>query len=178
MRVWRISNCTMLRSLFSWDGSIYCQFQVQDIATLYKFLQANKQSELPSLLGDPMTAQADIVLKNIILPSNDIPDYPPLEKSDEPRLLGRPIRKLSLAYVQRLGSLMAMLSEKNMSKGILGMEISSMAVQFLLFFNYAKGMSWFCYSAKCKKCWVSYKTRLLLRDLFSSSGKGWQGERL
>ena len=85
-------------------------------------LQAKQKQELPSLLGDPMTAQADIILKNIILPSNDLPEYPPLEKPDEPRILGRPIRKLSLAYVQRLGSLMAMLSEKNMAKGLLGME--------------------------------------------------------
>ena len=88
---------------------------------LFPLLQAKQKQELPSLLGDPMTAQADIILKNIILPSNDMPEYPPLEKEDEPRLLGRPIRKLSLAFVQRLGSLMAMFSEKNNAKGLLGM---------------------------------------------------------
>lgn len=80
----------------------------------------SNKTELPSLLGDPMTAQADIVLKNILMPPNDVPDFPPREKSDEPCLLNRPMRKLGLMYVQSLGRLMAMMSENSMAKGILG----------------------------------------------------------
>ena len=67
-----------------------------------------------------MTAQAEIVLKNIIMPPNDVPDFPPRETTDEPCLLKRPMRKLGLMYVQSFGRLMAMMQEKTMSKGILG----------------------------------------------------------
>ena len=67
-----------------------------------------------------MTAQADMVLKNIIMPANETPEFPPRDNKDEPSLLGRPIRKLGLLYVQSLGRLMAAMSEKTLSKGLLG----------------------------------------------------------
>lgn len=73
-----------------------------------------------SLLGDPMTAQANIILKNLLMP----PEKPEFLKSssDEssPKLLGKPVHELNMVYLCSFGRLMAMLSEKNQSMGILG----------------------------------------------------------
>lgn len=66
-----------------------------------------------------MTAQANIILKNLLMPGETEPQGGEKD-SDVPKLLGRPIGTLNMIYLCSLGRMMAMMSEKNQNIGILG----------------------------------------------------------
>ncbi|XP_053394791.1 ribonucleoprotein PTB-binding 1-like isoform X2 [Mercenaria mercenaria] len=73
-----------------------------------------------SLLGDPMTAQANIILKNLLMPQDKPEFHKPSADETTPKLLGKPVYEFNMVYLCSLGRLMAMLSEKTQSMGILG----------------------------------------------------------
>ncbi|XP_060584360.1 ribonucleoprotein PTB-binding 2-like [Ruditapes philippinarum] len=73
-----------------------------------------------SLLGDPMTAQANIILKNLLMPQDKSEFHRSVTDVDAPKLLEKSVYELNMVYLCSLGRLMAMLSEKTQSRGILG----------------------------------------------------------
>ncbi|XP_052274563.1 uncharacterized protein LOC127874351 isoform X2 [Dreissena polymorpha] len=81
-----------------------------------------QKAEPVSLLGDPHTAQANMVLKNILMPCES-PNFQPRGASRDPtapKLLGKQIGEMSLPYLASLGRMMAMMVENSQSQGILG----------------------------------------------------------
>ncbi|KAL4237060.1 Ribonucleoprotein PTB-binding 2 [Mactra antiquata] len=73
-----------------------------------------------SLLGDPMTAQANIILKNILMP-DDTQEFKSASSNENvPKLLGKPVQDFNLVFLCSFGRLMSMLTEKTQTMGILG----------------------------------------------------------
>ena len=76
-----------------------------------------------------MTAQANIILKNLLMPQ-DKPEFQrPATDANAPKLLGKCVYELNMVYLCSLGRLMAMLSEKTQTRGILGIYF----VSYLIF---------------------------------------------
>ncbi|XP_052776022.1 ribonucleoprotein PTB-binding 1-like isoform X2 [Mya arenaria] len=82
-----------------------------------------QKPEPVSLLGDPVTAQANLVLKNLLMPPSESPGFPQgavRHDPEAPQLLGKPIAELNLVCLGSLGRMMAMMLEQSHNRGLLG----------------------------------------------------------